>query len=334
MNMINFPSHKLIGFEICDFKDSVWPPRALTDYIITFYSSFNCLPTEMHWSWASTDVRALWDSECSVRLNDKDEWLKYTEENDADKFPDIKQTLNKNRTFWFIAPFSFNVEQHDAKLRLLLESLKFSRTLNYKIHTFHRFDLENEVDTIMSIKNFFATNQVLRGDLSIILLKPNAQFLTIYKLLTKYALSYCRVLKWEVYPRMSDEHFNALYPNSLRRPYGQAWYEYMTSQVVVALLVISPNVKALRNKCVSVRELSHMSWTKNVMHCSADPMEGTRDFKIFFPQVTMDELNRELSEMYDIKESRILQSEPVQEPEIAPQEQIFLEFLKFMDSFH
>ena len=53
--------HKLVAFEIYNFKNSVWPMRALTDKIISFFMQIDCFPTEVHWSFASENVKKFYD---------------------------------------------------------------------------------------------------------------------------------------------------------------------------------------------------------------------------------------------------------------------------------
>ena len=47
------PQHKLVSFEIFDFKNSNWPMRALTDALITLFARGICSPIVMHWSYAT-----------------------------------------------------------------------------------------------------------------------------------------------------------------------------------------------------------------------------------------------------------------------------------------
>jgi hypothetical protein len=78
----------------------------------------------------------------------------------------------------------------------------------------------------------------------------------------------------------------------------------MLSGPCVAMLMVSPDVEILRKKCVQVRTESGISWTKNVLHCSANKDEAKRDVEIFYSmnESTLTNLNAELIKVYALEQ--------------------------------
>lgn len=310
--------HKLIAFELFNFKNSVWPMRALTDKIISFFMQTDCFATDVHWSFASDTVKKYYDlyiKNAGLLELSKEQFINELaggfpiEDNmpiSAESLKNIKSTLQDNRSFYFICPTGLDLDKRIEKIRTLLAHFTKSRVLTFTTHVFQSnlFQVERDVDKIYRIKSFFPTAPIFKGQVSLILLKPNAQYLKIYELLEQHVLPYANICDFTILPQITDTQFNGLYSNCLNRPYGAAWKDYMTSGPCVALLMISPDVEVLRKKCCTIRALSGISWTKNVLHCSANKEEAKHDLEIFYGmnETTLTSLNAELIKIYALEQ--------------------------------
>jgi len=298
--------HQLIAFEILNFKNSNWPIRAITDKIIEFFMKIKTIPCEVHWSFATVLVRQTYllarqELQDAAEKKDFCKWLKQS----ALPEEDVKQmldSLHNNRSFWFLAPDKFEVSEFSTKINLLLDSFTASRVLKFNCYT-HKFDCLAQIDELNFCKSFFETSPVFKGELSLMLMKPNFQFLQCYQHYDDIIGHYAQIIDFIVLPKISDEQFSSLYENCLTRPYGPAWKQYMQSGPVVVCLMLSPDVAILRNKIVQMRKESKVVWIKNIAHASASREEASRDIAIFFSQETtkLEKINHELSKLYAIK---------------------------------
>jgi len=92
-------------------------------------------------------------------------------------------------------------------------------------------------------------------------------------------LSNCRyhVEQYFAESSLGEFMFNELYPNCLSRPYGIEWQQYLMSGPVIHAVINVDDVAQFREACLNARIDSKYIWTRNIIHCSADINEGTRN---------------------------------------------------------
>jgi hypothetical protein len=310
--------HKMIVFEIDQFKNSNWPMRALTDSLITFFARSHCIPATMHWSYSTPLIREKYLLFCSAYpelcIGVKDIFLAYItmpqhEHEECSltsaQIESIKYSLTENRSFNFLAPLNFDLSEFDLKMSSLMTHLSSRRTLSFKSYEM-KFEALEEVNNIISLDGFFPTVPIVKGELSLMLMKPNFTTLTNLELFDNILSSYGQIIKFDVIPKISNEQFNALYDSCLTRPYGAAWKDYMQSDPVIACVFASDNLLVTRAKIIKLRQESKVVWIKNIIHCSSSANESLRDLRIFFPSIDITQLNLELVQMYGALTSEMM----------------------------
>jgi hypothetical protein len=89
----------------------------------------------------------------------------------------------------------------------------------------------------------------------------------------------------ELMPRELIHH---LYPNVMERPYGADWVHYLESGPYALVILSFSNVvrdpfysmlSLLRHACIAARIESKHVWTRNIVHCPADPVEHAANLK-------------------------------------------------------
>lgn len=288
--------HKLVSYEIIEFKNSNWPVRAITDLMISSFENLQGFETELHWSFFNPTIRKLY-LQVSSQLNDqldKLTFIKYIKENpnvcfeNADK---IISDLTHNRVFWFIVP----TNNLHTEISAILRNLKNFRTLPYKYHEFNNSEfslIENEKD-VLSTSGFFKSTVIGLGNVSFLLLKPNFFSYNNLKLFNEMIAQHIQIVSMKVFRELPDDLFNCLYDSCLTRPYGPAWKEYLQSDVSAALLVITPNVLCLREIIKKFRDATRLTWIKNAIHCSANNFEVKRDLNNFFKSFLVNDVIEE-----------------------------------------
>lgn len=308
----NIRPHKLASFEISNFRNSNWPVRFITDSYIALMASQNACQAEMHYSFQNIDIRLCYlnlvkqhadlvsSKSAFIKLLKK--FIKNEKELEGTHFnisvgkaQEIVNDLEACRSFYFIMPFNFNVYEFEQKMCSLFDNMKQHRTLKFKAHEF-TFNIEDNLESVFSIDKFFTTQPYMVGDLSLCLFKPNFHSIPNLEHFKSLCLNYGRIVKWKVIPQLEEAQFNTLYDSCLTRPYGPAWHDYMTSDVVVACIILSPDIQVFRQKIKEFRTASQIVWIKNAAHCSESKDEAFRDIACFFPTEckTMDELNVEI----------------------------------------
>jgi hypothetical protein len=301
------PSHKLVTFEIRNFKQSNWPVRAITDATISFFMESICPEVVLHWSYCSPLVRKVYCEylekypEVSISkqlfLETLDKFKEHCSVKDEESIAKIKDSLNNHRSFWFLAPKGFDLKEYSDKLSLLLENLKMRKNLPFVSYE-SEFNAEDQVNDIYSIKTFFNSTNIIKGDISLLLMKPNFMTLKNLKLFKSIVSPVGRIVKFEPIVKLPDEQFNTLYENCLKRPYGAAWKEYITSGPCIACIFVSDNMLVAREKIIDLREASGVVWIKNIAHFSSSKEEATRDLNCFFPNYDLVTLNGEMLKLH------------------------------------
>lgn len=328
------PQHKLLIFEIMHFKNSNWPMRALTDALITFFAKSFCVPVVVHWSYISVLVRETYLKYLNVYPElsiNKNAFMIYVEREQVKEFDlnpllamsasqiaEMKASLEANRSFWFLAPQHFCLADFQVKLAALMSHLQSRRTLDFKASEY-AFDAQIQVEDVIMVDGFFPTVPMVKGELSLLLMKPNFTTLLNLELFDQLMSPYGKIIKFEVIPKISDSQFSQLYDSCMTRPYGAAWRDYMQSDPVVACVFASENLLVTRAKVIQLRQESKIVWIKNIIHCSSSESEAKRDLRIFFPSATIETLNLEVLDMY----SSISALEPKRSAELMDSDDTF-----------
>jgi hypothetical protein len=239
------------------------------------------------------------------KITDKDEFLRYIQSEEVpvnliptkEEIKEVKSSLQDNRTFWHLVPKGFNLNEFTAKMNCLMGGLKVRQTLPFKSYE-SEFNCEENFFDIKSINGFFKTINMIKGEQCLLLMKPNFTTMKNYQLFTDIMGQYGHIDKFEVKEQISLQDFLSLYPNCLKRPYGEAWHQYLTSGPVVACIYTCENLKVARQKMLRLRIASDVIWIKNIAHFSSSKEEALRDLNIFFPNIDSTYLNGDLMNIY------------------------------------
>jgi nucleoside diphosphate kinase len=296
--------------------------RALTDSLITFFAKQNCVPATLHWSYATPLVRAVYLKYIAVYteiIDSKTLFMAYIERSQEehdfnladltvskDEVTEIKYSLMENRTFWYLAPIGFDLAAYTQKLTLLMSHLSARRTLKFKSFE-SAFNCQDNEGDIISLDGFFPTVPIIKGELSLLLMKPNFTTIPNLELFDQILGPYGQIVKFEVLPKISVEQFTSLYDSCLTRPYGAAWKDYMQSDPVIACIFASDNLLVTRSKIINLRQQSNVVWIKNIIHCSSSARESKRDLNIFFKGVDITCLNVDLVQLFALNATQIVE---------------------------
>ncbi len=196
-------------------------------------------------------------------------------------YEQLYKTMRRDRVFWFVLP------NHDISNILdeisRMNKINFKKpTLSIRVSTLkQKFELSQEclLNNCPSLASVQKYNSLLPIP---VLLKPNGVdgFIcnTFINLLEGSTVS--RLIRIEFVPTISQELFNALYPNCMDRPYGEEWHRYLSSGPV-AMLWFESWVSNLREICIETRRLSGLVWTKNVLHCPETDEEAFKNLNDF-----------------------------------------------------
>jgi len=142
----------------------------------------------------------------------------------------------------------------------------------------------SEFDSIMGIA--YSVSPQMQEETCIVL-KPNGMCGFHMDKLVSLLDGKCFIVDFKWFRILPTESFNHLYPNCLRRPYGEEWFNYMTSGPVCAFRVRCFDMMDVRVACEEARKASQLPWTKNIVHCSANAREASENIEHFFPTVAL-----------------------------------------------